>query len=192
MSKEPVLNIPGAKDYIVDSIISNRRSDNLIAANSIIYVGLEGGTATTVNKALAFNYISLFYDTPLIQAGIAAVAEDKPMSAQYLVSKLVDIITQPRVVGKYESSYVTDAYKAGVDNETFDTFWDEFDDLINQVITKGIRSEKAKSKILSVVSAAFITNDQYNLWVKPYMYDPSLVLDIYADRYTTKYKPWSK
>lgn len=192
LSKEFTLKVPGAKDYINEAVIQRRKSDKLIAASTLINVSLTGGTSTTVNKALAYHYITMFVDSPLIQAGLEAVRDTDDRSELYLVNKLVDIITTPAIVGVENSSYVGKAFENGVSYETFKSFWDEFDDLIHQVITNGVKSEEAKKKILSVVAAAFITNDQYNLWNRSFGYMTTGPIDYYAQWYSTKYKPWGE
>jgi len=131
LSKEFTLKVPGAKDYINEAVIQRRKSDKLIAASTLINVSLTGGTSTTVNKALAYHYITMFVDSPLIQAGLEAVRDTDDRSELYLVNKLVDIITTPAIVGVENSSYVGKAFENGVSYETFKSFWDEFDDLIH-------------------------------------------------------------
>lgn len=192
LSKEFTLSVPGAKDYINEALVQRRKNDKMIAACTLINISLTGGTATTVNKALAYHYITMFINTPLIQAGLEAVRDRDDRSDLYLVNKLVDIITTPAIVGSEKSSLVGRVFDKGVTQETFDNFWDEFDDLIHEVITKGVKSEEAKKKILSVVTAAFITNDRYNLWNGSFPYMSTSPIDYYAQWYAVKYKPWSQ
>jgi hypothetical protein len=134
----------------------------------------------------------MLIDSPLIRAGLEAVRDDDSRSDLYLVNKLVDIITTPAIVGVENSSYVGRVFEAGVTYDTFKTFWEEFDDLIDQVINKGVKSEEAKKKILSVVTAAFITNDQYNVWNGSFPYMSTAPIDYFAQWYSTKYKPWGE
>jgi hypothetical protein len=170
LSKEFTLKVPGAKDYLNEAVLMRRKNDKLIAANTLINVSLTGGTSTTVNKALAYHYVTMFIDAPLIRAGLEAVRDNDRRGDLYLVNKLVDIITTPAITGVEQSSYIGKAFENGVTYDTFKNFWEEFDDLIDQVINKGVKSEEAKKKILSVVAAAFITNDQYNVWNKTFPY----------------------
>lgn len=192
LSKEFTLKVPGAKDYINEAVLQRRKNDKLIAASTLINISLTGGTSTTVNKALAYHYITMMIDSPLIRAGLEAVRDNDQRSDLYLVNKLVDIITTPAIVGIENSSYVGKVFQEGVSYETFKDFWDQFDDLIDQVINKGVKSEEAKKKILSVVTAAFITNDQYNVWNGSFPYMTTAPIDYFAQWYSTKYKPWGE
>lgn len=192
LSKRNTLQVEGAKEYMKDAILMRRKNDRMIAASTLINVSLTGGTSTTINKSLAYHYISMFKDAPLIQAALEAVKDEDSRSEIYLVNKLVDIITTPAFSDIEGSSYVGRVFKQGVTQEMFDSFWDEFDELLNQVITKGVNSEAAKKKILSVVTAAFITNDQYNIYTKPHTFMRTAPMDIYAEWYSTKYKPWGE
>lgn len=192
LSKEFTLKVPGAKDYINEAVVMRRKNDKMMAASTLINVSLTGGTATTVNKALAYHYITMFIDSPLIRAGLEAVRDDDSRSDLYLVNKLIDVITTPAIVGVENSSYVGKMFETGVTYDTFKNFWEEFDDLIDQVINKGVKSEQAKKKILSVVTAAFITNDQYNVWNGSFPYMSTAPIDYFAQWYSTKYKPWGE
>ena len=98
MSKEFTLKVPGAKDYINEAVLMRRTNDKMIAASTLINVSLTGGTSTTVNKALAYHYLTMFIDSPLVRAGLEAVRDNDSRSDLYLVNKLVDIITTPAIV----------------------------------------------------------------------------------------------
>lgn len=186
------LSDPNSKDYIHDAVIRHRKNDRLIAASAAISVSLNNATATTINKTLAYHYITMFLDSPLIQAGLEAVRDDASRSQLYLVNKLVDIITTPSIAGVQSMSYVGQAFKNGVTPEVIQKFWDEYDDLLDQVINKGVKSEEAKKKILSVVAAAFQLNDRFNIYQRPPVSGVTAMFDAYADWYSTKYKPWGE
>ena len=86
----------------------------MLAASTLIKVSLDGGTSTTINKALAYNYITMFIDSPLIDAGLQAVNDGKGRSKLYLVNKLVEEITSPTIAGVKNSSILERVYKQGV------------------------------------------------------------------------------
>lgn len=190
LGEDATLSVHGAPDYMHDAILRHVENDKMLASNVMIKASLTKGTATTINKSMAYHYITTFIDSQLIQAGLKAVDDGKGRSTLYLVNKLVDIITTPAIAGVKNTSIVDEVFENGINSEMFVDFWDNFDDLLDQVINKGVRSEQAKRKILSVVAAAFQTNDQYNIYTKPAIYMPSAAYDYYADWYSTKYKPW--
>lgn len=190
MGEDTTLKVEGAPDYMHDSILRHIENDRMLAASTLIKVSLTDGTSTTINKSMAYNYVTMFIDSPMIQAGLKAVDDGNNRSTLYLVNKLVDIITTPAIAGVKNSSIVEQVFDKGVSQEIFDDFWTNFDDLLDQVINKGVKSEQAKAKILSVVAAAFQTNDQYNIYTRPALYLPTGLYDYYADWYSTKYKPW--
>lgn len=190
LGESATLQVEGAKDYMHDALVRHIQNDEMLAANTLIKIGLTDGTATTVNKSLAYHYITMFLDSPLIDAGLKAVDDGKGRSKLYLVNKLIDTITSPTVVGAKNTSIVEKVYYEGIDQKMFDDFWDNFDDLVNEVINKGVKSEQARAKILSVVAAAFQTNDTYNIYTRTPLYSPTAAYDYFADWYSTKYKPW--
>ena len=186
------LKVEGAPEYMHDAILRHIQNDRMLAANTLIKVSLDGGTSTTINKALAYNYITMFIDSPLIDAGLQAVDDGKGRSKLYLVNKLVEEITSPTIAGVKNSSILERVYKEGVSQQVFDDFWSQFDDLLSEVINKGVKSEQAKQKILSVVAAAFQINDTYNIFTRPALYSAVPHYDYFADWYSSKYKPWGE
>lgn len=190
LGENTTLQVEGAKDYMHDALVRHIQNDQMLAANTLIKISLTDGTATTINKSLAYHYITMFLDSPLIDAGLKAVDDGKGRSKLYLVNKLVDIITSPAIVGAKNTSIIERTFKEGINKQIFDDFWDNFDELTNEVISNGVKSEQARAKILSVVAAAIQTNDTYNIYTRPALYSPTAAYDYFADWYSTKYKPW--
>ena len=189
---ENTAKVEGAPEYMHDAIVRHIQNDRMLAASTLINVGLNNGTSTTINRSLAYHYITMFLDSPMIDAGLKAVDDGKGRSTLYLVNKLVEVITTPSIAGVKNSSIVEKVFQSGIKQEMFDDFWDNFDELLDQVINKGVKSEQAKQKILSVIAAAFQLNDTYNIYTKAPIYLPNGYFDSYADWYATKYKPWGE
>lgn len=190
MGEDTTLKVEGAPDYMHDALVRHVQNDKMLACNTLIKVSLTGGTSTTINKSMAYHYITTFIDSQLIQAGLTAVDDGKNRSTLYLVNKLIDVITTPQIAGVKNTSIVEKVFEQGIDQKMFDDFWDNFDNLLDQVINKGVKSEEARAKILSVVAAAFQTNDKYNMYTRPALIMPSAAYDYTADWYAIKYKPW--
>jgi hypothetical protein len=131
MGEDTTLKVEGAPDYMHDALVRHVQNDKMLACNTLIKVSLTGGTSTTINKSMAYHYITTFIDSQLIQAGLTAVDDGKNRSTLYLVNKLVDVITTPQIAGVKNTSIVEKVFQQGIDQKMFDDFWDNFDNLLD-------------------------------------------------------------
>ena len=184
--------VEGAPDYMHDAILRHVEKDRMLAASTMIAVSLNHATATTINKSLAYHYITSFRDSKLIQAALLAVDDGNNRSQIYLINKLVDVITSPSISGVEGTSMVEKSYKEGTKAELeLMHFWKDFDELLHEVIDNGVRSEQARKKILQVVATAFRLNEDINRNGGGRQFTSvDGTYDYFADWYSTKYKPW--
>lgn len=198
MSLHYTSQIEGAKDRIIDGIVSRRRSDRMVSANTLIYLSLNEGSSVTFSKTLAYHYITMMFDTELIQTSLKALDDTGNRSSLYLVNKLVESITEPMKLDKSGLSLIDRIYSEDVSKEDFDKvtffneFWSQFDDIRDQIIKDGAKNKDAVKKILSVVAAAIQLNEldlRTQVGFTPY-YDKKDkdIDDNYLDLYSVKYK----
>lgn len=194
--------IEGSKNYIADGVVTGRRHDRMISANTLIYLSLNNASAATVSRTLAYHYITMMFDSELIQTALKSLDDTGTRSSLYLVNKLVDAITQPMRVDKTGRSLLDKMYASEFSKEDFDKvqffndFWTQFDELHDQIINKGVHEKEARDKILSVVAAAIHLNEMDYLngfgpsyYVLSSYYDEKSVALSSTDHYTIKYKP---
>lgn len=159
--------------YVADAVSDSIHEDMFTSKNGLIYISLNNGTCSTVNKVLAYHYIMSYYDSKLVQSAIDAILPDNQnMSVMYKVNKLIDYLTG---VGNRDStgSSILDKFYANLSKDKqyegftedqqkqlqfFNEFWQQFDELNDQVINKGVNSKQARRKILSTLAAAIIVN----------------------------------
>lgn len=184
--------------YVADAVIDSIHEDMFTAKNGLMYISLNNGSAATVNKVLAYHYIMSYYDSDLVQSSLESIEpKSNGKSQMYRVAKLVEHLTSvgnkdaqgSSILDKFfanNKELTTDQVKQA---EFFQNFWNEFDELNDQVINKGVRSTEARRKILSTLAAAIIVNSKNNdrVAVGRSMIDQRIPMDFYF-----RYMPSSK
>jgi len=128
MSVHYTEQIQGAKDRIADGLVSRRRRDRMASANTLIYLSLNEGSSVTFSKTLAYHYITMMFDTDLIQTSLKALDDTGDRSPLYLVNKLVESITEPMKIDKSGLSLIDRIYSEHVSKDDFDkvAFFNDF------------------------------------------------------------------
>ena len=156
--------------YVADAVSDSVHEDMFTSKNGLIYISLNNGTCSTVNKVLAYHYIMSYYDSELVQSAINAILPDNQnMSVMYKVNRLIERLTDVGNVDSTGSSLLDKFYANNKDLtedqqkqiDFFNDFWQQFDELNDQVINKGVNSKQARRKILSTLAAAIIVNYKY-------------------------------
>lgn len=197
LSKLYTEKVEGAKDYIHDGLVSRRKSDRMLSASALIYLSLNEGSAITLSKTLAYHYITMMIDNDMIQLALKSFDDTGDRSTLYLVNKLVDAITEPLAKNKNGVSLIDQALTGDISKdqqkqlEFFNDFWNNFDKLKDDIINKGVTTEDARQKLLSVVAASIALNEQHQTHIQRsayFNYDLGPI-DNVMDLYSTKYKP---
>lgn len=160
---------PNHNMYVADAVVDANNRDMLVARNGLIYISLNNGNAQTLSKVLTYHYITTYFDSPLIKAAIEAVLpESHKYSDSYKVAKLVEYLTGVGNKDAYGTSILDKFYANNKDLtedqqkqvQFFSEFWNNFNDLNDQIINKGVRSAQARKKILSTVAAAILIGEK--------------------------------
>ena len=190
----------GSEQYVNTAVSQNRTIDHAFATSTLIYLSLNQSSAVTLSKTLAHHYIVQMLDSPLIQEALRTFDDQKnPRSTLYLINKLVDAITDPRIGGLESSSLLNKALnnkKLTEDEQEklkfFSDFWEQFDDLSKKIIKDGVTSKKHQLKLLSVVSAAIALNEQVEVFNAQTTSNSNYSLsseESLANWYAVKYSP---
>ena len=194
-------HIEGSNNYISDGLVTRRSADRMMSANCLIYLSLNEGSAVTFSKTLAYHYISMMIDNPMIQTALKSLDDTGNRSTLYLVNKLVDAITEPMIKDSTGTSLINRVFSQNISKddakriEFFNQFWTDFDQLKDKIIKDGVKNADAKNKILSVVAASVALNEEIDKHTASSRYPGRVFgyeldgINSTMDLYSTKYKP---
>lgn len=133
---------------------------------NVLYNAIYNGDLTTLDKAMARDYVRMFWASPLIQAALESF---NTRDAQAAEDALVNKITQEPVESR-DTSIV----------DWFRNFWNQLNNLVQQIFGVHTFTDQQKEDILKGVDTAFMIGEDLEL-----ANENSIILDRYDGDFST-------
>lgn len=139
----------------------NLKLNEKLSPVNVIYQSMYDGDLTTFNKQIIRDYISLFFNSELIQAGLKAISKED-ITLEERISLLADAISQRTldiVSNKRLQAYI-------------DSFWDDLNNISSTIISENDVTEQQKEQILkNITDAILIKEDMFYSEMDQPLYD---------------------
>lgn len=123
---------------------SDLTPDHMSNVTEIIRNAFVDGDIQTLDKQLAFTYVRMFWQTPLIQQGLQLL-DDGSKSHDQLQTELVDLITEESLKDRIQNKSLRDYIK---------DFWNNLKKIVSKVFDPKNVSQQQRDEIFKAIKAA--------------------------------------